>query len=72
MPVFASDIPPFKESSAGYIHTFDPSGYPDSVANKINNHLDNDFAYQLKKRVYKEYTWEGIVKKRLVPLIESV
>lgn len=72
MPVFASDIPPFKESSAGYIHTFDPSGYPDSVAKNINNHLDNDFAYQLKKRVYQEYTWEEIVKKRLVPLIESV
>jgi len=72
MPVFASNIPPFIESSGGNINLFDPKGKPRLVVNAIIKYLRMDPVYKLKRRVYQEYTWNAIIDKRVIPLIESV
>lgn len=70
-PVFAANIPSVQESSSGLINVFDPNGDPDEVAARIHETLISDQAYQLRKRVIKKYTWQSILKKQIIPMIEE-
>ena len=71
IPIFASDIPPVQESSAGMIKLFDPTGDPEQVAGLIVKHLQNDQTYLLRKRVLSHFTWQSIVDKKIIPLLEG-
>jgi glycosyltransferase involved in cell wall biosynthesis len=71
IPIFASDIPPVQESSAGMIKLFDPTGDPEQVAGLIVKHLQNDQTYLLRKRVLSQFTWQSIVDKKIIPLLEG-
>ncbi len=70
IPVFAADIPPVQESAGDWAHLFDPRGHPSDVAEQIIACLNNDPAYQLRKRVIEKFTWTSIVRDRLIPLIQ--
>jgi mannosylglucosylglycerate synthase len=72
LPVFAADIPPVKESAGGLAQLFDPEGDPQAVAEAILAHLENDRAYQLRRRVLSQFTWQAILHNRLIPLIKEV
>jgi glycosyltransferase involved in cell wall biosynthesis len=72
MPIFCSDLQPFHESGRGQIHTFELTDPPDQIAVKITNTLFNDPAFILRKRVRHEYTWQKIVRNRLIPMIERL
>jgi mannosylglucosylglycerate synthase len=72
LPVFAADIPPVRESAASHACLFDPAGDPQEVARRILEKLDKDQAYQLRRRVLSTFTWEAILKKEIVPLIQEV
>ena len=71
LPVFAADIPTVRESAAQLADLFDLNSDPTSVAQLITSHLDDDRAYQLKRRVLERFTWQKIAEKKLIPLIES-
>jgi glycosyltransferase involved in cell wall biosynthesis len=72
IPVFAADIPTVKESAGDYAFRFDPDGFPEAVAKSISDHLKSDETYQLRQRVIENFTWDAILKKDLIPLIEEV
>ena len=72
MPVFASDIPPMHESSAGAAYLFDPEGDPDSVYNAISSFIESDRAFKLRRYVLSHYTWNSILKNKIIPLIDSL
>lgn len=72
LPVFAADIPPVNESAGGHAHLFDPNGDAHMVAEAIVEFLEKDQASLLRRRVLRNYTWQSIVDKMLVPLIEEV
>jgi glycosyltransferase involved in cell wall biosynthesis len=72
MPVFCSDLHPFKESGQEQIHTFKLSDPLQGIARKIADKLFNDSAYVLRTRVRHEYTWENIIRCKLIPIIERV
>ncbi len=70
-PIFASDIPAVRESSNGMIKMFDPSGSPEMVAEDIISFLQTDRAYQLRRRVIDNFTWQSIIKKKILPILEE-
>lgn len=72
LPIFAADIPPVRESAGTLGHLFHPEGEPEAVAEAIHAHLARDRAYQLRKRVLGQYTWQAILKRRLLPLLREV
>jgi glycosyltransferase involved in cell wall biosynthesis len=71
LPVFAANIPSVQESAADLAHLFDPEGDPFAVADAIAAHLASDRFYQLRRRVLSQFTWQTIVKHRLIPLIQE-
>lgn len=72
LPVFASDIPPIRESGAEFTNLFDPDSDPDVVAKSISDFLSADQAYQLKRRIVANYTWQSIITKQLIPFVMEV
>ncbi len=71
-PIFASNIPSVRESSAGLINLFDPHGDPHIVAAEINTFLKSDRAYQLRRRVLDKFTWQSILKKNIIPILDEI
>jgi glycosyltransferase involved in cell wall biosynthesis len=71
LPVFCSDIPPFRESGGEEIVTFGFDEDPARVARQIVEALAADPAYRLRRRVLGEYTWQRIVQDRLLPLLRK-
>jgi glycosyltransferase involved in cell wall biosynthesis len=71
LAIFAADIPPVRESTQEFAYYFDPLGDPEVVSNQIITFLQSDQAYQMRRRVLSEYTWDSIVHQRLIPLLEG-
>jgi len=71
LPVFASNIPPIRESAAEYAHLFDPSGDPRDAAGCILNFLEVNASYHLKRRVIDNYTWKAIIEQKIIPFISK-
>lgn len=72
LPVFAADIPSVQESAGDLAHLFDPEGDPVAAAEAITAHLADDRTCQLRRRVLSQFTWQAIVERRLLPLIQEV
>ncbi len=70
LPIFCSDIPPFKESGGTEITVFGLDEEPHRIARQIVEVLAADPAYRLRRRVLEEYTWQQIVKNKVLPLLE--
>jgi glycosyltransferase involved in cell wall biosynthesis len=72
LPVFCSNLPPFRQTGQDNVHFFDPvADSADLIADVIHSHFKQDPQYRLKKRVRHEFRWDAIVRTRLVPLIED-
>lgn len=71
IPIFASDIPPVRESSADMINLFDPFGDPEQVAGMIRDYLITSKAYKFRRHVLSEFTWQAIMEKKVIPLLEG-
>lgn len=72
LPIFASDLPPFHESAGDLIFYFHPEGESYAVARAVAERLRDDPTYQLRKRVLRHFTWEALLRDRIIPLIEEV
>jgi len=71
LPVFCSDIPPFRETGGTEATPFRLDDSPTDVARMILDTLDHDRAYRLRRRVRGEFTWTQILRNRLLPLLEE-
>jgi glycosyltransferase involved in cell wall biosynthesis len=69
LPIFCSDLEPFRESAGENAHYLSPAEPPRSAANRIASCLGQDSAYRLKQRVIQEYTWDKVFVKRIEPLL---
>jgi glycosyltransferase involved in cell wall biosynthesis len=69
LPIFATDLPPFRESAGEYARLFDPTAPPAEVAEAIAAALAQDRAFQLRRRVRSRFTWQRIVQQHLLPLL---
>lgn len=71
LPIFATDLPPFRESAGDLAFLFDPATPPGDVARAIVAALAGDRAFQLRRRVLDRYTWGGVVTRQMLPLLEA-
>ena len=71
LPVFCSDIPPFRESASQWAHYFALDLSPDDIARQIAECLDSDARYGLKQRVIREYAWPRIFQDKIEPLLKE-
>jgi glycosyltransferase involved in cell wall biosynthesis len=71
LPVVASDIPPFRESAGELADFFDPQGDPEKAGHTIIARLEEDRSYLLRRRVLSQYTWQAIINKQIIPLLEE-
>ena len=71
LPVFCSDIPPFRESGDDWVHTFGLDEDPYAIARRIGEVLDTDPAFRLRQRVRRRFTWQRIFEERIEPLVSG-
>jgi glycosyltransferase involved in cell wall biosynthesis len=69
LPVFCTDIPPFRESGQGDVTFFPLAAAPGEVAELILRTLPADPHFRLRRRVRRDFTWSGLVRERLLPLL---
>lgn len=69
MPIFCSDIPPFKELGDRYANFFSISSSPEYVAKMIIQWLSKDAGYSMRVHVRQNYNWEQIYQNKIAPLI---
>jgi glycosyltransferase involved in cell wall biosynthesis len=71
MPIFCTDIPSLREIAGEEATYFSPNGEPAAIAALISGRLAADPVYELRGRVRRHYTWEGIYAERIKPILES-
>jgi glycosyltransferase involved in cell wall biosynthesis len=72
LPIFATNLPPFRESGGLWATLFAADTPPHEVAQTILEMLQTDRAFQLRRRVLTHYTWRSIVETRILPLLREV
>lgn len=71
LPIFAMDLAPFRESAAGWATFFSVIQSAHEVAETMLAVLQADRAFQLRRRVLEQFTWEGIVRNQVLPILEG-
>lgn len=69
LPVFATDLPPFHESGGPYVNLFPLDQDPAAVGHAIVQRLESNTAYQLRRRILRQFTWQGVMKNTILPLL---
>ncbi len=72
LPIFATDLPPFRESAGEFAVLFPPDTPPDDVGRAIVRALEGDRAFRLRRRVLAHFTWRTILRTRILPLLRDV
>lgn len=72
LPVFCSDIAPFRESAGDAALYFGLDEDPQTIAGRIAAALRTDPRTALRRRVRATYTWEAIVRRDVAPLLDAV
>ena len=70
LPIFCTDIPPFRESAQDNAYYFSLDESPVTIAVRIKSVLACDSRYRLKHRVMQEYRWEQIFTNKIEPLLD--
>jgi mannosylglucosylglycerate synthase len=69
LPAFTTDLGPLREIAGDTIETFGVDDPPAVCARRIVRSLMDDGRYLLRRRVLRGYTWEAIMRDRVVPLL---
>lgn len=69
LPVFCSDIPPFREIGLDAVSYFDLEEDPGTVARRILAWMREDRVYRLRRRVVSHYRWESVFEDSIGPLV---
>jgi glycosyltransferase involved in cell wall biosynthesis len=72
LPIFATDLLPFYESAGSWATYFSADTTLPEVADTIITSLQTDRAFQLRRRVLTNHTWQHLVETRIVPLLRTV
>jgi glycosyltransferase involved in cell wall biosynthesis len=70
IPIFCSDIAPFRESAGDAALRFHPEAAPEDIAARIITALSNDHRLALRRRVRLDYTWDAIYRRSIAPLLQ--
>ncbi|HLW60579.1 MAG TPA: glycosyltransferase family 4 protein [bacterium] len=72
LPAWTTALPPLREIGGDTIHTFDPEEPPAGVALRLLHALMEEEGYRLRRRVLTSYSWEGIMRERIIPLLNRL
>lgn len=70
MPIFSGVPAPFEDFPGELIPNFEPDLHPENLAQEIAARLKDDPVFQVRQRIFSQYTWQTIVEKRIISLIE--
>jgi glycosyltransferase involved in cell wall biosynthesis len=70
--VFCSDIPPSREAAGEEGHYFSLDASPHDVADMLEEWMQADSTYRLRRRVLRSYTWHAVYARFIEPLLMSV
>jgi glycosyltransferase involved in cell wall biosynthesis len=70
LPIFCSEIPPFREIAGAWAQFFALDEPVDSIAQRLATFLSGDGRYQLRKRVARDFDWDVIFDRQVIPLLE--
>ncbi len=71
LPLFCSDIPPFRETAADAAVFFGLDEPPTAIAARVAVALRADGRAALRRRVRASYSWEAIVRRDVAPLLDA-
>jgi mannosylglucosylglycerate synthase len=72
VPVFCSDIPPFRQTGQEDVHYFEPvPEYAAPVAARMLTELSQHPLSRLRQRVRTTTRWEQIIREKVIPLLEA-
>ncbi|MHB1159169.1 MAG: glycosyltransferase [Chloroflexota bacterium] len=69
LPVFCSNIPPFREIGLDAVHYFELEEEPAIVAERIRAWMEGDRVHRLRKRILDGYAWDSLFADRIEPLV---
>ncbi len=72
LPAFTSEIGPFREVGGDTIQTFDLDEAPAATAQRIIHGLMDDRGFRLRRRILGAYTWDVIMRDRIVPMLTQL
>ncbi len=67
--IFARPVPAVEDIGMDAVHLIEPADTPQQVATRMHKWANEDIEHRLRRRVRREYTWQGIFKREIEPLI---
>jgi glycosyltransferase involved in cell wall biosynthesis len=71
LPIFCTDIAPLRALGQAEATYFSPDDDPEHVARLIVDRLQRDAVYQLAVRARRSFSWDGIYRDHIAPLLEE-
>lgn len=71
LPVFCSDIPPFRQTGQADVSYFELDAPPQAIATQVLTGLTASGSARLRVRVRQQYRWQRIIEDQLLPLLET-
>jgi glycosyltransferase involved in cell wall biosynthesis len=71
LPIFCTDIAPLRALGQAEATYFSPDDDPEHVARLITDRLQRDAVYQFGARVRRSFSWDGIYRDHIAPLLEE-
>ncbi len=72
LPVFCSNIPPFREIGLDAVSYFELEEEPSSVAKRMRGWMKENRPYRLRRRILRHYSWESLFDNQIEPLISPL
>ena len=72
LPIVCSDIPPFREIGKENVQYFSLIDSPEQIADKILNFISNLKPHQMFRHIMRNYMWDDLYQRMLLPLLERV
>jgi glycosyltransferase involved in cell wall biosynthesis len=71
LPIFCTDIPPFKQLATGYANFFSKDDTPQMVARFMLQELEQNSLYRMRREVLSNYVWDSVFEHQIEPLVSK-
>ncbi len=71
LPIFCTDIPPFKQLATGYANFFSKNDSPQTVARVMLKELEQNSQFRMRREVLTKYVWDSVFEHQIEPLVSK-
>lgn len=72
LPIFCSDLPPFRELAGDAATYFALDEQPANIAKMIVERMQADSAFRLRQHALNNFSWESIFRQKIEPLVDNL